>query len=371
MIVIIILIYLGAVYGAFRVFKIPLKPFPISVAILIGIGVIGSVLIGWQGGAPISKQITLMRPIVDINSQLKGLVKEVYFPIGAKIKAGETVFEIDPEPFEAALELAKANRENAQAQVGLAEAGIEVATANVDRTKADAALAESEMKRSDQLAARGSTAISELEVEQRRFAFDSAKAGVAQTEAARRQAEASLKAAKQSVAAADESVRSATFNLNQTSWEAPTDGVLINWVAQKNTITTALHASSIGTFMQMEFSRVVAILPQNLMRKVAVGDPVELAFLSRPGTIDSGKVIRIANYTAEGQFRVSSNVPRMPDIGSKGMIAAIIELDDPQLANTLSLGEAGAAAIYTRPAGPFHIVSKLTLRITSLMYLLP
>lgn len=365
------LISLGIAYAVFRVFNIPLKPLSLSLAVLFVLVGNVSFLIKWQAAAPISEQITLTRPIVDINSQLKGFVKEVNFPIGAEVKAGETVFEIDPEPFEAALAQAMANRESAKAQASLAEAGIEVAAANVARAKTEAALAKTEMDRSDRLAAQGSTAISELEVEQRRFAFDSANAGIAQTEASRLQATASLEAAKQTIAAADEAVRSAEFNLAQTSWEAPTDGVLINWFARKSTITTALHLASIGTFMEMRESRVVAVYPQNLMRKVAVGDPVELAFLSRPGIIDNGKVVRIANYTAEGQFGVSHKVPSIPDIGSKGMIAAVIELDDTELANALSLGEAGAVSIYTGAGSPLDIMSKLTIRMTSLTYLLP
>jgi hypothetical protein len=68
---------------------------------------------------------------------------------------------------------------------------------------------------------------------------------------------------------------------------------------------------------------------------------------------------------------VSPKIPTVADLGSRGQIGAIIAPDDQELANTLSLGEAGAVAIYTQPSGPFHVVSKIYLRMLSLMHFLP
>jgi len=170
---------------------------------------------------------------------------------------------------------------------------------------------------------------------------------------------------------AEGALQSARFDLDLTTYEAPADGMVINWQARERTITTALRASAVGMFMDMSDTRIVVILPQNLMRKIEAGDPVELAFKSRPGKIDVGKVIAVSRYTGEGQLVASGDLPIAANVGSKGFLAAVVRLDDKDLEQQLALGEAGVAAIYTQPAGPFEIVSKIYLRMLSIMFFLP
>ncbi|MGI9416071.1 MAG: HlyD family secretion protein [Hyphomicrobiales bacterium] len=371
MIVIIILSYCALVYAAFRLIKIPVKPITVTLSILIGIFVVVGILISWQGGAPVSKQTTLTRYVVEINAQLKGLIKKVNVEVGDAVKKGDVIFEIDPVPFQAAVAQANAKLEAARSQVEVAKASQNLAAANADRAKADAAFALTERERADKLFASGAQAISELKVEQLRFASDAANAVVQQTLASQEQAAASRTAAERNVAVAEAALETAQFDLGLTTWEAPSDGVMVNWQAREGTITTALRASAIGTFMDTSDSRVIAVLPQNLMRNVEAGDPVEIAFMSRPGKIDTGKVLRVAKYTGEGQIGASAQLPRISSIGSQGFIAATIKLDDEELARQLSLGEASAVAIYTRPSGPFAVVSKIYIRMLSLMYFVP
>jgi hypothetical protein len=123
--------------------------------------------------------------------------------------------------------------------------------------------------------------------------------------------------------------------------------------------------------METGNSRVLVVLPQNRLRNVKVGDPAEIAFMSRPGTLATGKVIRVGNYTGEGQLAAEGAVPVVANIGSKGFFAAVVKLDDDALADGLGLGEAGAAAIYSQPEGPFHAISKIYLRMVSLSFFLP
>ena len=48
-----------------------------------------------------------------------------------------------------------------------------------------------------------------------------------------------------------------------------------------------------------------------------------------------------------------------------------IRLDDDQFARKLPLGGAGAVAIYTNVGKPFHIISKMVVRIKGWLYYLP
>ena len=54
----------------------------------------------------------------------------------------------------------------------------------------------------------------------------------------------------------------------------------------------------------------------------------------------------------------------------KGILAVRIRLDDEDLAKQLPMGAAGATAIYTDFASPFHIITKITVRIKGWVYFL-
>lgn len=357
-------------YGTFRLLKTDLKLASLAFVVLIALLTMPLTTILWLAKAPVSDIVVLTRNIVEINSRLKGFIDRINFDIGDEVKEGELVWGIDKTPFEAALVLANAQLEAAQVQVGSAEAAVKLAIASVQRAEATAATAVTERERADRLFAEGSSAITELRVEQFRSASEEANAAVVEALAPQEQARSGIQAALRNVKVAEEAVRSAEFDLELTDWHAPYDGVLIAWSARKTQITTALRSAGIGTFMELENTRLVVALPQNMMRNVAVGDEVEVAFLSRPGRIDRGTVICITKYSGEGQFTASAAIPRAYTVESQGVISAIVSLEDDSLARELSFGEAGAAAIHTTKAGPFALLSAIYLRILSLGYFL-
>lgn len=61
-------------------------------------------------------QAEASRP-VEIRSQVTGILKRVLFPEGRKVKAGDKLYQIDPVPFEAAYQSAKAKIAEAEARV--------------------------------------------------------------------------------------------------------------------------------------------------------------------------------------------------------------------------------------------------------------
>jgi len=58
---------------------------------------------------------------VDIRARVSGYLDKIGFAEGAVVKAGNMLFVIDPRPYQAALDLAQANVEQAQAQLELAD----------------------------------------------------------------------------------------------------------------------------------------------------------------------------------------------------------------------------------------------------------
>jgi multidrug resistance efflux pump len=153
---------------------------------------------------------------------------------------------------------------------------------------------------------------------------------------------------------------------------SPVDGQVVNWQIREGTPVARWRFTGAGTVQSFADNWILAVYPQNLLKNVKPGNPVEIAFKRRPGQIATGKVAQVVEYTGEGQFAPSALLPSAADIGSQGYLVVKIYLDDEELAKELPLGAAGTTAIYTDFAKPFHIITKITVRIKAWMYqLLP
>jgi multidrug resistance efflux pump len=371
---IITILLIGLAVGwTFWHFKIHVSSKSIAIATLI----VGTVMFGgkltvalWQGAAPVSRQITLTRFIVALNPDLKALIKTINVEIGEPVKKGDLLFELDKKQFQAPVDQYSAQLEAAKTEVDSLKAAVELSEATIKRLEAQSSTASVQRDAAQELYRKDKAAIAKLKVLEVARTAEAAEASVVEAQASNRQAVFALAGGRANVKVAQGLLDKAQSDLERTSFTAPADGVMINWQARPGTITAAVRASAAGTFMETADTRVVVVLPQNLLRNVAVGDPAEIAFMSRPGQVTSGKVIRIANYTGEGQLAPSGDVPIIANLGSKGFFAVVVRLDDVALAASLGLGEAGAATIYSQPEGIFHSVSRLYIRLISVLFYL-
>ncbi len=123
-----------------------------------------------------------------------------------------------------------------------------------------------------------------------------------------------------------------------------------------------------GTFVETDRIHLVASFPQNVLKNVEAGDPVEMSFKSRPGMVYSGTVESIVQATGEGQFVTTGQLGSAIDIGSSGAFAVKFNLDDEEVGKGLALGTAGTVVIYTKTGQPFQIISKVVVRMNAWMY---
>jgi len=311
------LLLLGGLFIAgFRALNIKFTRKNITIATLIfaltmTVGLVSAIL--WSGGAPVSHQITLTRFIVALNPDLKALIKTIHVKVGQRVKKGDLLFELDKRQFQAPVDQYAADLEAAKKEVDRLKAASELADASIKRAIAQRATAKSKRDAQVELRAKGSAAVRELKVFETERDFDAATASVLEAKASKREAEAAIASGIAKTKSVQGQLDKARSDLARTSHRAPADGVMINWQGRPGTITATLRASAVGTFMETGDTRIVIILPQHLLRNVAIGDPVEIAFKSRPGNIDSAKIMRIANYSGEGQFTSGGDVPVLAD----------------------------------------------------------
>lgn len=132
--------------------------------------------------------------VAEIRPQVNGLVQKRLFREGARVKAGDLLYQIDPAPYQAAYDQAKAALVTAEADLVTAEANLPAIRSLAERLKGLAAV----------------RAVSQQE-------YDDASAAL-------RQAEANLAARKASVEINRAAVESARINLSFTPITAPITG---------------------------------------------------------------------------------------------------------------------------------------------------
>lgn len=167
---------------------------------------------------------------VDVRARVNGYLQKIDFVDGADVKAGDVLFIIEPAPFEAALDAAKAALQKADATLALANA---------------------DLARTQPLVERGASTEQELDVKKADVA--TAKADVASAKAALTQAE---------------------LNLSYTQVKSPISG------------RVSRHMVDIGNLVQAEqtvLTRVEAFDPIHAYFAISESDVVELMAKS-PGT---------------------------------------------------------------------------------------
>lgn len=373
MIMIITLCYLACVYIAFKVIKIKLTPVSISVAVLIGVFALGGIVVAWNFSAPTTQRMTVYRSVIPLvaSQNTKELIKKVHVKIEQAVKKGDVLYEVEAAPFKFAVDQQVSKLAESAEQVAALEAAVEAAASRVVQAKASRSAAKAELDVVAGMQRDDVGAVSKLKVEIKRLAYSSAQAAVDMARASKTATEFSLLSAKSSYKATEAQLRTANIELDRVSIRAPADGYIMNWQAREGTMTTTVITSAQGTFVDMSTTKVLAVFRQNLLKNVAEGDAVEIAFKSFPNRLITGKVEAILEYTGEGQIFTQGVLPIAADIGSKGFLAVKIALDDAAVAKTLPLGGGGMTAIYTNVGDPFHLITKVTIRMKSFLYNLP
>ncbi len=159
----------------------------------------------------------------DIKAEVSGYLLEQAYKEGSFVKKGQLLFQIDPRPFQAALDQAQGQLagaqgqlEEARAQVAQADAQVAVAEANQRRTQLD-------VDRYIPLAQQ--QAITQQDLDNATQNNLAAKAQVRAAMAQRETARAQITAANAAVQSAKASTETAAINLGFTHLTSPIDGI--------------------------------------------------------------------------------------------------------------------------------------------------
>jgi membrane fusion protein, multidrug efflux system len=186
-----------------------------------------------------------------VRARVSGHLVTQSYTEGSLVKSGDLLFQVDPRPFQTAVDQAEARLLQAQAQLGQARAQVsanraqvEQAVAKLSQDEAQVKKAEADQRRTEldvgrytPLAERGSVSKQELDnavqnnlanlatLASARAAVQNSQAGVSSARAALERAQADVKTQEANIAAARAAVAEARLNLGYTKVLAPIAGI--------------------------------------------------------------------------------------------------------------------------------------------------
>jgi membrane fusion protein, multidrug efflux system len=289
-----------------------------------------------------------------IRARVAGHLMSQNYTEGSAVKAGDLLFQVDPRPYQAALEQAEAQvlqaesqLSQAKAQVSASQAQVEQALAQVAQNQAQVQKAEADQRRTEldvgrytPLAQRGSVSQQELDnavqnnlanvasVAAARASVQNAQANVSNARAAHENAQANVKTQDANIAAARASLTNAKLNLGYTQVLAPISGVAGFRVANigdyvgpsdQNPLTTVSQVDPIYAEVPISEQRALARFrqwdanprePRNIELELILADGSVYPRRGRAVALDRQVDVTTGTVLARGVFPNPGNILR-------------------------------------------------------------
>ena len=188
--------------------------------------------------------------VSEIRPQVNGLIQKRLFTEGSDVKAGQTLYQIDPAPFAAAHDSAKANMVAMQKGADRARAAVGASIANVARQQATVTLAKTNRQRYEELFKERAVAASERE--QAATAADVAEATLLAVAAQVDSDQAAVAAAEAGIKQAEAAVVMTGINLGYTKIIAPIAGRIGRSSVTEGAAVTAYQPAAMATIQQLD-----------------------------------------------------------------------------------------------------------------------
>ncbi len=320
---------------------------------------------------PYTAQATIQAYVVKIAPEIAGRVAELGVGDNARVKAGEVLLRLDPEPYRIAVERAAAQLEVAGQSVGSSTAGVVAAEASVANAVAARQNTREQANRVLELVKKG------IYPQAR---YDTETAALTSADAAVAKAEAELEQARQSMGSkglenaqirdASAALRRAQLDLTRTTIQAPSDGVVTNLQLGLGQFVPVGQAAM--TYIDVREIWVDAAFRENTLENMKPGDPVEIVLDVRPGRVYRGKIESIGYGVSSKESDPVTGLPEIRNasgwIRDPQPIPVRVAYDREQpIPNGVRLGSQANIIVYTADNPVMNALAWLRIRLVAFL----
>ncbi len=188
--------------------------------------------------------------VAEVRPQVSGIIQKRLFKEGADVKAGDVLYELDPAPFQAALNSATASLTVAEKGADRARATKTASQATVAQQQATLDLAAKNRQRIESLTKGAAVSISERDQAVKEAKV--AEAGLRSSEAQVNSSQEAVEEAEAGIQQAKAAVEAARINLEYTRITAPISGRIGKSEVTVGSLATAHQAVAFATIQQMD-----------------------------------------------------------------------------------------------------------------------
>lgn len=259
---------------------------------------------------PYTQQARVGAFVIPVAAEVSGRVIRVNVRNNQDVKAGDVIFEIDPQPYQIAVDRARADLESTRRQVGASTAGIASAQANLRAAQANELKARQDNQRLEGLYRQdpGTISVRLLEVSRanREQAVSQVAAARAEVQRAREQ-EGGNEESNALLRSAATALSKAELDLANTQVHARSAGLITDLRTDVGQFASA--GNPVMTLIAIHDVWISADMTENNLGLVRPDSPVLIALDALPGEVFAGRVRSVGYGVSVGQPPAPGSLP--------------------------------------------------------------
>jgi multidrug resistance efflux pump len=320
---------------------------------------------------PYTSQATVQAFVVRMAPEVSGRVQEVLVADNQKVKAGDVLFRIDPQPYEIALKQADARLANVGQTIGANTAAVASAQERLIEAKAKQEHVTEQSNRTLELVKKGvySEARRDLVLKEIEVAEASVREAASELERARQELGPQGNENPQ-FREALAAVEQAKLDVLRTTVIAPSDGVITNLQLADGQYVGVGQAAL--TLIDTADVWVNANFRENSLENVKAGDPVELVLDTLPGRIYDAKVESIGWGVSQGSIDPETGLPKINEpmglVRTPQRFAVKIEPNRQDYApGSVRYGSQASVIVYASENTVVNAIGRLWMRLVAVL----
>ncbi len=290
----------------------------LTLLLATGVVFLGLYVIWHTDKAPRTDDAYAYADSINVSSEVSGRIIDLSVKDNQHVRKGDLLMQIDPRPFQNALDKANANLDTLNHEIELTQrtvnaqiANADVAKANIERARAVYEQASDTLNRMEPL--KNTQYISQEQVDQARTAKQTAMSALNMAILEAKRAQSAISSvdalvAKKEIIKAE--IAQAKLNLEYTTIKAPFDGIVVGLKTSVGQFTTTGH--SIFTLINTTKWYVIANFRETEIGTITPGETTQVYILSNPSKRFQGKIesIGFGVYPDDG----GSSVDGLPHV---------------------------------------------------------